>query len=173
MPTESIEEVFDRIEKKEAEYGWFRRFIHNHGIPPHNFYGNFKHPLGTVRYQWLCFRYGIRNLFWFGRAVWNFDTCDYVHMLELVRISALKMAEYHEKHGVTVGRERTAHQLRMVAELSRRIIVDNYSDLAGHARYNQMTDKEKRHWALRTGYLAQQDAEYLGKMLKYVQHWWD
>jgi hypothetical protein len=124
----------------EVEQNWLSRFMRNYGIRPYSFRGNLRHPIQTMRYQWYCFYFGVGNIIRFWRAVWHFDTCDYSGLMDLMRVATKTMAIHHRNHGHCVGSDRTAHQLRVVSELCKRLRDDDYAELAGHSRYEQMSE---------------------------------
>jgi hypothetical protein len=105
----------------------------------------------------------------FASAVWHFDTCDYAPTLRLMQIGFREMSRLHKEHGHVTDSHRIARRTLIVSELCRRLEEDNYETLAGYARYEQMNEKQRQQWATHTTYLAQQDADYLGRMLKNVR----
>lgn len=175
MSTIGFDAMTERIKRRRSRLTWFGRFIHDYGIQPYNFWGNFHHPWLTLRYQYLCFIYGVRNFWRFRRAVWNFDTCDYSGLLALMREATKRMSEHHRDHGHCINADRTAKQLFIVSALCGRLGGDTgtYEELAGYARYDTMNETQRRHWANHSDYLATQDIEYLRKMFRHIQRWWD
>lgn len=159
--------IIEDIQHDYDSRSWFVRFIRDHGIRPYSLWGNFRHPIETIRFQWYCFYYGICNIVRFWRVVWRFDTCDYTGLLELMQAATKQMAIDHRDHGHLVNSERTAHQLFIVSELCRRLAADDYFDLA------EREGRKDADWSKRVGYLGKQDAEYLGRMFRHVQTWWD
>lgn len=82
------------------------------------------------------------------------------------------ISELHRDHGHVVDSDKVARETLIVAELCRRLHTDDYAELAGYDRYDEMNELQRRKWAQHTAYLANQDAEYLGKMFRKVRRWW-
>lgn len=124
---------------------------------------------------WYDLYYGVRNFWLFGQAVWHFRDWDYVGLLNFIRISTRQMAICHRDRGITVSAPKTARKLTIVSELSKRLRDEDYFVNAGYERKSwlALSDFEKTRLAKHRGYMAKQDAEYLGKMFRFVQHWWD
>jgi len=85
------------------------------------------------------------------------------------------MAEYHRKHGHLVRADRTGQQLAVVSQLCQRLNADEYFDKAGYdpETWRNRPDYDRHKIATHAGYMEKQDAEYLGRMFRYVGHWWD
>ena len=118
------------------------------------------------------FWFRLRCVRLFASAVWHWDSCDYSPTLEMMNIAFREISRLHREHGQVVDSPRVARHTLIVAELCRRLGEGSYYDLAGYARFDQMTDRERAAWAKHVNYLAQQDAEYLGRMFRFVRHWW-
>jgi hypothetical protein len=111
----------------------------------------------------------LRSVRMFAGAVWHWDSCDYAPTLEMMEIAFKEISRAHTEHGNLVSSDRTAKQTRVVAELCRRLREEDQYDLAR----NEFNHGEGRRWAEHVGYLAKQDADYLGRMFRFVQHWWN
>lgn len=125
---------------------------------------------------WLWgIRCKLRNIRIFWRAVLDFNTCDYSGLLQLMEISLRAMRDLHRDHGVTVGRERTARQLTVAAELCRRLNEDRHFQNAGYdpTTWKHLDDKRKTRICEHSVQMAKNDAVYLGRAFRFVQHWWD
>lgn len=109
----------------------------------------------------------------FASSVWHWDSCDYAPTLRMMQIAFREISRMHKEHGHTVDAEKIARQTLIASELCRRLEEDDYETLAGYARYEQMSERQKRAWAKHASYLGKQDAEYLGKMLRHIRKWWD
>lgn len=117
---------------------------------------------------------GSQNIKTFWLAVWRFRAFDYVGLLSLMECAARQMRDLHRDHGNTLGRERIAQQLTVVAELCRRLREDDYLENAGYRdRRKWNTDQNKSFIVKHAQAMAKNDALYLGHMLRKVQHWWD
>jgi len=110
----------------------------------------------------------IRYVRLFASAVWHWDSCDYVGTLELMRIAFAEISRAHRESGHVADSPIVAKQTAVVAELCRRLEADDYYDLAR----NEIHGREGQAWAIHVGYLGKQDAEYLGRMLRHIQCWW-
>lgn len=119
-------------------------------------------------------KYGVRNLWIFFRAVWYFRSWDYTGLLELMWISARELRSSQElnRH---VGSEKETKRLLIVETLCKRLYADEYFRNAGYQRdrWKDLTDSRQSWIAKHSSYMAKQDAIYLGKMMKFIQHWWD
>lgn len=119
---------------------------------------------------------GIGNLVTFFEAVWWFRSWDWTGMVSLLEVSAREMRGSIEVNTVKHVRwERDARQLLIVESLCKRLRDDDYFRRAGYNRktWKTVPDFERTRIAQHSGYMAQQDAVYLGKILKNVQHWWN
>lgn len=114
-------------------------------------------------------RFRLRNIHMFASAVWHWDSCDYAPTLEIMEIAFREISRLHTHHGHLVSSDKTAKQTKVVAELCRRLQRDDYFDLAR----SEVKGRRGRHWAEHVDYLGKQDAEYLGKMFKFVRYWWN
>jgi hypothetical protein len=120
-----------------------------------------------------CFVFRLRCVRLFASAVWHWDSCDYAPTLELMRIGFREMSRLHREHGHRTDSARIARKTLIVSELCRRLADDDYEMLAGHAHYERMNERQRRRWAEHATYLAKQDAEYLGRVLRDVRSWWN
>jgi hypothetical protein len=118
------------------------------------------------------FGFRLRCVRLFAAAVWHWDTCDYAPTLHMMEIAFREISRLHRENGITSDSRKVARRTLVVSELCRRLHDDDYAELAGHARYDRMSDRQQRAWAKHTNYLAQQDADYLGKVLRNIRNWW-
>lgn len=130
---------------------------------PRTFWKNIDHWFWDIRT-------GIRNLWIFFEAVWWFRSFDSSGLLELMQIATRKMADC-QKRGYHVGADKYARQLTVASELCRRLRADTYFEMSGYREC--MTDFEKGVTFKRADEVAKNDAVYLGKLFRFVQHWWD
>jgi hypothetical protein len=119
-------------------------------------------------------RNGIRNIPIFFSAVWWFREWDWTGTVELLRVSAKRMLIAQEI-GRHQGSEREAQRLRVVVALCDRLLADKYFAVAGHDRmtWKSLSDFERTKICKHASYMKSQDAAYLGKMLRFIQHWWE
>lgn len=97
-------------------------------------------------------------------------------MVELLEVSAREMQRSIELNDVKHARwERDHKHLLIVEELCKRLRADNYFHNAGYdpETWKIRSDFERRKIVEHSSKMAQQDAIYLGKMFKFVQHWWN
>ena len=69
-----------------------------------------------------------RNLWLFRKALWGYRSYDYHGMLEFMETCARDMSRRHKEHGHLMRSEETAKELKVFAELLRRVNEDNYTD---------------------------------------------
>lgn len=146
------------IENRREYHGWLgfkRRFIY----PFKWFYQS--HIWGL--------RFRLRNVRMFASVVWHWDSCDYAPTLRMMEIAFREISRLHRHHGHLVSSEKTAKQTSVVAEICRRMHDDVYFD---NAR-NTFNGGQGRRWAEHVTYLGKQDSEYLGRMFRFVRHWWN
>lgn len=139
-------------------------------------------------------RTGLTNLVRWFLIIWRDRDWDHAYLLDLLRFKLERMAEYHEKHGITVSAPQIARQLRLTALVCDRLSKDAASADA-LARFPfpedwEITFKEipgtdlcellcppdpngdKRRALERR--LHNRDKALLGKLIsKYIDHWWD
>lgn len=130
-------------------------------------YGRCQH--WTWHWYGLC--QGVRNFWRFRKSIYHFNASDYSYLLWLMADATVEMSRHHREDGVTADREKTARQLLVVSELCKRLREDNYFVMAGY-RYGLDDAKARRVFA-HSDYLAKQDIEYLGRVLRHLRSWWD
>lgn len=111
----------------------------------------------------------VRNCIMFASAIWHWDWIDSGCTLEIMEIAFRYMSKMQAKHGHLVSSDKTSRQTLIVAELCRRLHDDGYFELAR----NELNSRGGQRWAKHVDYLGKQDSEYLGKMFRFVQHWWN
>lgn len=119
-------------------------------------------------------RTGIRNVYRFFPEVWWHRSFDSDGMLAFIEKSATLLEKTIENGHLANG-ERYAKQLMQVRVLCRRLRADDYFRNAGYDPYiwESIPGYRATQIAQHSHYMAKQDAERLGKMFKFVQHWWD
>lgn len=132
------------------------------------------YPLKKIWRTWHSCRQGIHNLRVFGKAVWNFCSYDYTGMLKLMELAAGEM-EQCQRLGHHSKSEKYAQQLLVVRCLCHRLIDEEHFENAGVGGkdWRQKTEWERQQLARHASNMAKWDAEYLGRLLRFVQHWWD
>ena len=118
-------------------------------------------------------RNGVRNLCTFFEAVWWFRSWDWSGMVHLLEVSARELHK-DQMLGRHVGSEKEARRLLVVAELCTRLRDDSYFEQAGYnpKTWKTLPDSCKKRAIKHSAYMAGHDAEYLGRMLRFVHHWW-
>lgn len=139
-------------------------------------------------YRWLwktiflnlaSYYYDLKNgihAYWvFRKTVWHFRSWDFSGLLKLMETATSEMYCCHRDYAHYVGAERTAKQLLIVRELCKRLREDKYFKKAGYDSQNwdYFDDFDKSRIVKHSVYMAEQDAVYLGKMMRHVQKWWD
>jgi hypothetical protein len=148
------------------------------------------------------FRYdlplGLENLRVYGPIIWRNREWDYVFLLRLMELKFRRMSAALE-NGYHLHNDRYARQLRVCAELCKRMLDDNYYDkVSGGTRIESWTtpgkisgtrqfhmqeyDKEGNIVPLKQTSLwfrmadrnKANDLAYMTKLMgKYLFHWWD
>jgi hypothetical protein len=115
------------------------------------------------------------NIKRFWPVLRHFQSYDYSGLLLCIEVATKDMAAYHRTHGHTVSRMRIGQQLAVVSELCKRLNADGYFDNAGYdpRTWRDRPDYECHRIATHAGYMEKQDAAYLGRMFRYINHWWD
>jgi hypothetical protein len=133
---------------------------------PRTVWTNITHPYYDIKN-------GLQNLGTFFEAVWWFRSWDWTGMVQLLEVSAREMRKQQEL-GIHVGDDKQARRLLVVETLCRRLRADNYFENAGYdsEQWENVPDFERSRIAKHSGYMPQQDARYLGQMLRFLQHWW-
>jgi hypothetical protein len=151
----------------------------------------------TLPNWWYHFQCGVRNLWAYRRIIWGQREWDYSSLLELMEFKMRRMAvaigdKGHLKHGDRHGR-----QLRVCADLCRRIHQDDYLDnLTGPTEFRSwstptehgtyrfhletyrngviMTDAEIRRYYKMAERNRKNDLDYLCRVMsKHFLEWWD
>ena len=134
---------------------------------PRTFFTNISH-------IYWDFKNGILNLFTFFEAVWWFRSWDWTGLVELIEVSAREM-RFAQEHGIHTNSDRYAKQLKIVEALCKRLRADEYFENAGYQQehWNSLPEHRCSQIAKHSVYMAAQDAAYLGRMLRFVQCWWE
>lgn len=84
---------------------------------------------------WADIQYPFKQPFWFLATVWAYRDVlwrdrdwDYSRLLAMMERKLRRMSDHLAKHGHTVGSDRHAKQLKIAAELCKRIRLDAYED---------------------------------------------
>ena len=130
--------------------------------------------LPNLRGWYYDIYYGISNLRTFFEAVWWFRAWDWDGLAGLIETSAREMRKSHLP-GHLLRAPRTAKQLLIVAELCKRLRENVYFEQAGYdpKTWDKRDRFTRQKLAKHSGYMAAQDAKYLGKMMQRITHWWD
>lgn len=116
-----------------------------------------------------------RNVRRFWPVLKRFQVWDEYGLLLFMEIATKSMADCHRRHGQLVRSERTSQQLATVSELCKRLNADEYFEKAGYewSTWQTRPDHERSKIARHAGYMEKQDAAYLGRMFRHINHWWD
>lgn len=60
---------------------------------------------------WYNFKYGISNLFYFFKVIWNYRNFDYGYLLEIEKRAMIRMKKYYETCNITYSDTDTAKDL--------------------------------------------------------------
>lgn len=80
------------------------------------------------RYWHKHLQWGIQNLWRWFRVIWNDRDWDYAYALDIIAFKLEKQAAYTTKHGHFTTSASSARQMRIVAELMRRLRNGHYAD---------------------------------------------
>ena len=116
--------------------------------------------------MWLDIRYGVVNLIRWAPIVWFDADFDWEFLATIMEYKLRRMSAGFDKSDVTVNSKRHAQQMRICAELLKRLREDDYP-------FRDPREHDKA-WAEHWSYMSNQDKRYLGLMLgKYLNHWWE
>lgn len=123
-------------------------------------------------------------------VLWNNRDWDYCYLLNIMEHKLDSMSSHFKKHNVFVGSEKAVKQMRICAELCKRISADDYD--FGPFWFNDKRIDElekvyehflesgefvgtvKNTWVSYRSKQRQQDMELLGKLMtKHVLGWWN
>lgn len=112
--------------------------------------------------------YGVMNLFEWLPIIWFDRDWDHSFLLTLLEFKFSRMAKV-QSNGHSMSGPRYAKQLRVCAELARRLNEDDYDGRAGGNNRRYSRGYFKKQDAMR-----KQDQELLGKMIaRHITCWWD
>ncbi len=132
-----------------------------------------------------------RNLWLFRKCLWSYRSWDSSGLLLLMETAARDMAYLHENHGHLLKAPRSAHELKVWAELLKRIREDDYSadkiefvktgkkSLFGGWEHIQKPNTLPNYSHRKTFYAIESsvrsnDLELAAKIFRTkVKHWWD
>src|SRR6185437_11329080 len=120
-------------------------------------------------------RHACRNLWILRKGILRHRSFDYCGFLLLMEASARDMRDCHRHHGQRQYSARIDRHLTVVSELCKRLAEDYYLDRAGFMGrgWDEVEPQERSRISNHCVYLEKQDAEYLGKMMRFVQWWWE
>jgi hypothetical protein len=133
-------------------------------------------------------RHGITNLVHWMPVVWNDRDYGYGSLLDMIDLKLRKMADYHEVEGHCVDNTLYARQMRICAQLCRRLSNDDYFFNAikrYHGYSGESLDhpqnRSKALWRKRSKLIStfadlqkRQDQILLARMFdKHLLNWWD
>ena len=161
-------------------------------------YDPIANPIKSVYYN---IKYGIKNLIRFRKVIWNFRPWDQSYLLNIMEETFTQMAEGHDK-GHLVKAPRSARELRVAANLCKRLSADDYlgrnhSDyfdqvkldfqkMDGDDRFFEMVhiykdpskaadlERKSRVTFKLEGKIRKNDLDLLTKMMnRHLLSWWD
>ena len=117
-------------------------------------------------------RFRLSNVRRFASVVWHWDTCDWSPTVRMMEIAFKGISDLHRTNGIVMDSEKIARQTLIVSELCRRLQSDDYAEIAGWHRIDEMNPVQQKNWARHSEYLANQDVAYLAKTLLHLRKWW-
>jgi hypothetical protein len=122
----------------------------------------------NVRSIWWQLVVGVTNLFEWMPIVWRDRDWDWVYLAKVLEFKFARM-EQRERCGHHLSSPRHARQLMVAKNLCRRLIADEYQDIA-ERRFGET----RRHTYRWMEGLIKTDQELLGKILgRHLREWWD
>ena len=119
---------------------------------------------------WYKIKYGLKNLWKWRKIVWADRDWDWVFLCKIMQFKLRNMADHFEKYSYHVNADRDAKQMRICAELLRRLSDDDYFDEKFRAPW---VESRSRACAENREYKAKEDLNYFGKLFtKYLRCWW-
>lgn len=124
----------------------------------------------------------VANIVLWMPLVWRDSDFDYAPMLRMMPFKLCKMADAQEQYGYAVNRERSACQMRLCAELCRRLYRgnrDNYEELFASNAGRRLVGPEyagryRGQKLALAGLRMERDVEQLSYMLRrHLLKWWD
>jgi hypothetical protein len=116
---------------------------------------------------WIDIRCGVRNLYRWIPVIWFDQNFDYSYLLDIMERKFRYMADALENGHLLHGK-RHARELRICAELCRRMSADDYCLSRGNIHGGTGTT------ALISMKRSTEDARLLGRMIgKHLLTWWD
>lgn len=113
-------------------------------------------------------RKGISNVFRWIPIIWLDRDWDWEHLNTILIYKFERMAKSIER-GPAKDRTEKAKELRICAELCRRMGKDEYAE-----NLEMFRPQRDTYWAKHWTMMAKQDQDMLGKLIgKYYMSWWD
>jgi hypothetical protein len=130
--------------------------------------------LDWLETKWYKAYYGIQNLWIWLPVVWRDRDWDWSYLNRVMRFKLLRMADGCEKYSYHLHKNRDVKQMRIVAELLRRMdehpYYDNADVRAGGDR--DIRVKGRSVWAQHIETQENQDMAYFLKMMGKMRGWW-
>lgn len=116
--------------------------------------------------MWGDIRRGVVNLIRWAPIVWFDADFDWEFLAEIMEYKLRRMSAQFDERNITVDSRRHAREMKICAELLKRLREDEYPARDPRPHGKAWAD----HWT----YMSNQDKRYLGLMLgKYLNHWWE
>ncbi len=126
-------------------------------------------PIANIKHLWWDFTAGVRNVVRWFPVVWRDRDFDYSYLLEVMEFKFRSMADSFEKYSMHVGSEQDVRQLRVCAELCKRLREDEYLE----KHWDRSTVARSKATMHRVGEIAAQDQKVLGRMIgRHLRRWW-
>jgi hypothetical protein len=131
--------------------------------------------------DWLCDKCynvtaGLRNCWRYLPLIWRDRDFDFSYLLSLMETKLRRMSVAIGDEGHLVKADRSGKQLRICAELCRRINEDRYflNTYQCEDNWSSASDAQRRRWAEMAWRNRQNDVDYLCLMMrKHLLSWWD
>lgn len=124
-----------------------------------------------MRNLYLNLKYGIKNIFIFGKVIWRFRPWDYSYILSLIEVSAKYSGESIKKYGITTTTDEVSSELLELSNLAKRIAADDYLEEAGYKQ--GLNNIELGFVSMKAQELENKDINRFSELWLKVHHWWD
>ena len=138
----------------------------------------------NLRYKINRFKRGIHNIIKWFPVIWKDRDWEWEYLMEIIKFKLKNMEYLFRNHGISIGSEHRADEMKEVIELIDKILNHNYlketskgNENLLHMNVNNMTyeQKEKLHSLFdKADKLIQNDINKTFDLIKSnIRKWWD
>ncbi len=126
-------------------------------------------PIKNLQHMWWDFTAGVSNLVRWFPVVWRDRDFDHAYLLAVMEFKFKSMADSFERRSMHVNGERDVRQLRVCAELCKRLREDEYLE----RHWDRTTKASEKATIGLPDEIARQDQRALGIMIgRHLRRWW-